>query len=87
MNGFLKSLKAAEKDKFDPDAIYGDFMKYHSEFITIYEELKRYAEGYSTRYLSPLTEKEIGQYFLELYEEICRDKGTVRVLIDSTDER
>ena len=45
MNGFLKALKGAEKDKFDPDAVYGDFMKYHSEFIAIYEELKRYAEG------------------------------------------
>ena len=87
LNGFLKALKAAEKDKFDPDAVYGDFMKYHSEFIAIYEELKRYAEGYKIRYLSPLTEKEIGQYFRELYEDTCRDKGTVCVLIDSTDVR
>lgn len=87
LNGFLKALKAAEKDKFDPDAVYGDFMKYHSEFIAIYEELKRYAEGYNIRYLSPLTEKEIGQYFRELYEDTCRDKGTVCVLIDSTDVR
>lgn len=85
LNGFLKTLKGAEKDRFDSDGIFGDFKKYHTEFTAIYERLKRYAEGYTIRSLSPLNEKEIEQYFKGISIDTYREKGILHIFIDATE--
>lgn len=83
LNGFLKSLSDAQKDKFDSDATYGDFANQYPEFKAIYEALRRYTDGCGVRYLFPLSKKEIeyiNGFDMEDYE------GSIRIRVDFTKE-
>lgn len=85
LNGFLKTVKDAAQDKFDPRCNYGDFQKYDGEFAILYEELKVYADGYQVQHLSPLTEPEIREFESRISTIQGKHKGIPHVFIDSTE--